>query len=98
MRDHDGQLTFAPRLPSRLQRLSFRLLFRGRRLKVDVNRTRAFYTLLDGRPLEIEHHGQKISISRDTPVERTIPPSAERPTPDQPPGRAPWRRAEPIVT
>jgi alpha,alpha-trehalose phosphorylase len=97
MRDHDGQLSFAPRLPSRLERISFRLLFRGRRLKVDVNRTHAVYTLLDGTPLEIGHHGQGISISRDTPVERPIPPTADRPTPIQPPGRAPWRRAEPIV-
>src|SRR4029450_13823765 len=44
-RGHDGQLAFAPRFPSRLGRLSFRLVFRGRRLKVDVNRTHAFDTL-----------------------------------------------------
>src|SRR6266536_1443014 len=31
MRDHDGKLTFAPRLPARLEHLAFRLLFRGRR-------------------------------------------------------------------
>jgi alpha,alpha-trehalose phosphorylase len=98
MRDHDGQLTFAPRLPSRLGRLSFRLVFRGRRLKVDVNRTHAVYTLLDGTPLEIQHHGQEINISRAKPLERPIPPAAERPTPDQPPGRAPRRRAEALVT
>ncbi len=38
MRDHGGVLTFAPRLPARLERLVFRLLFRGRRLKVEVTR------------------------------------------------------------
>jgi len=36
MRDHGKTLSFAPRLPSRLTRLSFGLLYRGRRLHVDV--------------------------------------------------------------
>ena len=94
MRDHDGQLTFAPRLPSRLERLSFRLLFRGRRLKVDVNRTHAVYTLLDGAPLEIQHHGQKINISRDTAGGACDPSSRRAPDPRSTTGRAPWRRAD----
>jgi alpha,alpha-trehalose phosphorylase len=93
MRDHDGELTFAPRLPARLERLVFRLLFRGRRLKVDVNKAEATYTLLDGDPLEIGHHGQTISISTEEPVARPIPPPVGRPTPKQPHGRAPMRRA-----
>src|SRR5213075_1221888 len=46
MRDHDGNLTFAPRLPPRLERLTFRILFRGRRLKVELDRNAATYTLL----------------------------------------------------
>ena len=36
MRDHDGKLTFAPRLPPRLERLAFRLSVRGSLLKVEV--------------------------------------------------------------
>ena len=51
MRDHDGKLTFAPRLPARLTRLAFRLLFRGRKLEVRVTKHDATYRLLDGRPL-----------------------------------------------
>jgi alpha,alpha-trehalose phosphorylase len=97
MRDHDGQLTFAPRLPSRLERLAFRLRFRGRRLKVDLNNTHAVYTLLDGIPLDVEHHGEKITISSDEPVQRAIPPAADRPTPEQPKGRAPRRRADALA-
>src|SRR5205814_6976018 len=53
MRDHDGVLAFAPRLPARLQRLAFRLLFRGRRLRVEVTRKQATYTLVEGGPLEV---------------------------------------------
>src|SRR5262249_3304838 len=45
MRDHDGSLSFVPRLPPRLERLTFRLLFRGRRLKVEVTKGEAIYML-----------------------------------------------------
>src|SRR5687767_5355209 len=48
MRDHGGVLTFAPRLPARLERLAFRLVFRGRRLKVEVVKGEATYILVDG--------------------------------------------------
>ncbi len=48
MRDHDGALSFAPRLPARLERLAFRLVFRGRRLKVDVTKHEATYTAARG--------------------------------------------------
>jgi len=92
MRDHDGKLSFAPRLPPRLERLTFRILFRGRRLKVDVTRAEASYILLDGPPLEIAHHGETIEITSNAAVTRAIPPAVERPAPEQPPGRAPARR------
>ena len=36
MRDYDGQLSFAPRLPPPLTRLAFRICWRGRRLLVEV--------------------------------------------------------------
>jgi alpha,alpha-trehalose phosphorylase len=92
MRDHDGTLRFAPRLPPRLKHLAFRLLFRGRRLKVDVTKTYATYTLLEGEPLEIGHHGEAVAVSKETPATIPIPPVAERPTPSQPSGRAPVQR------
>jgi alpha,alpha-trehalose phosphorylase len=92
MRDHDGSLTFAPRLPERLSRLAFRLCFRGRRLKVEVESDQARYSLLEGAPLELTHHGQTISVLARKPVTRAIPPPPARDTPMQPPGRAPARR------
>jgi alpha,alpha-trehalose phosphorylase len=94
MRDHNARLTFAPRLPARLERLAFRLLFRGRRLMVDVTQSEATYTILDGPPLEIAHHREAITVSRKKSVTRAIPPAPERPTPSQPPGRAPARRGK----
>ncbi len=93
MRDHDGRLSFAPRLPAQLKRIAFRLLFRGRRLKVEITNTKTVYTLLDGNPLEIVHHGETIGLSPHEPVAQPAILVVERPTPSQPPGRAPSRRA-----
>ena len=94
MRDHGGTLSFAPRLPARLERLAFRLVLRGRRLKVEATKTQSTYTLLDGAPLEIRHHGKAITISADEPVTEANPPAVSRPSPSQPRGRAPARRGE----
>jgi alpha,alpha-trehalose phosphorylase len=94
MRDHDGNLSFAPRLPPQLQRLAFRISFRGRRLEVEVGRSEATYTVLDGSPLEIGHHGEQIEISRGMPVTGAIPALVPRPAPTQPHGRAPARRGD----
>jgi alpha,alpha-trehalose phosphorylase len=95
MRDHGGSLTFAPRLPSRLERLSFRLRFRGRLLHVVATKTQASYTLLEGPQLEIGHHGQAVTVARGDPVVVPIPLPPERPPPTQPAGRTPARRGNP---
>jgi alpha,alpha-trehalose phosphorylase len=92
MRDHDGYLTFAPRLPARLERLVFRLVFRGRKLVVEVTKVGATYTLREGAPLEIAHHGERFVLSPDEPVTHAVPPAPDRPAPTQPPGRVPARR------
>src|SRR5690606_23310145 len=39
MRDHDGEITFAPRLPPDLDRLSFRMTVRGCLIEVTTSRT-----------------------------------------------------------
>ena len=93
MRDHGGKLSFAPRLPPRLERLCFGILFRGRRLRVEVTRAEAGYSLADGSALEITHHGEAIEVTPGAAVTRSIPPVAQRPRPEQPPGRAPAPRS-----
>jgi alpha,alpha-trehalose phosphorylase len=92
MRDHDGSLSFAPRLPARLSRLAFGLCFRGRRLKVEVDHHQARYSLLEGAQLEITHHGETVNVTAEDPVTRTIPAPPAREAPRQPPGRSPARR------
>jgi alpha,alpha-trehalose phosphorylase len=92
MRDHGGSLSFAPRLPERLSRLTFRLCFRGRRTQVEVDHQQARYTLLQGAPLDVAHHGANVTLAPDEPVTRPIPKPPARKAPAQPPGRAPERR------
>ena len=93
MRDHDGSLSFAPRLPRQLSRLAFGLLFRGRRIQVAIAHRQACYTLLQGASLDVTHHGTPVTLVPDEPVTRPIPkPAVPGPAPAQPPGRAPARR------
>jgi alpha,alpha-trehalose phosphorylase len=94
MRDHDGNLTFAPRLPAALTRMAFRLSFRGRRLLVEAGPEHATYSLLSGPPLEIAHHGESALVVADRPISLQIPPSCLPREPiRQPSGRTPARRA-----
>jgi alpha,alpha-trehalose phosphorylase len=95
MRDHDGILSFAPRLPQALSRLTFRVCVRGRRLLVEVGHEQATYSLLDGSSLEIVHHGKKATVKEKRPLTRPIPRPPVRESPSQPPGRAPQRRRPP---
>ena len=62
MRDHDGVLAFAPRLPPRLERLAFGLRFRGRLFHVVVTRDAATYEVQGGDDLELRHHGSAIVV------------------------------------
>src|SRR6185312_9069556 len=62
LRDHGGQLTFHPRLPAALTRLKFRLMFHGTSLRVEVDSSHARYSVVDGQSLEIEHHGERVTV------------------------------------
>jgi alpha,alpha-trehalose phosphorylase len=92
MRDHGGSLSFAPQLPQQMSRLAFRLLFQGRRIRVEVDHQQARYTLLQGASLDVAHHGATVTLTPDKPVTRPIPKPPSREAPAQPPGRAPTRR------
>jgi alpha,alpha-trehalose phosphorylase len=87
-------IRFAPRLPEALSRIAFRLLFRGRRLRVEVIRKSATYTLASGEPLEILHYEKPFTLTMERPVVRELPEVVHRPPPSQPPGRAPLRRPQ----
>jgi alpha,alpha-trehalose phosphorylase len=93
MRDHGGRLSFAPRLPEQLTRLTFGVLHRGRRLRVEVTDSDATYSLTDGHSsLRLLHHDEPVDVTSGEPVRRAIPRLRPQPRPRQPAGRAPQRR------
>jgi alpha,alpha-trehalose phosphorylase len=91
MRVGQDGLAFSPRLPPGLARLSFRMRYRGRIVKVAVRPRAASYSLLEGDPLPITHHGQQVTIAPDE-VTLDIPAAPTPPPPAQPPGRHPQPR------
>ena len=92
-------LRFAPRLPTDLSRLAFRVCYRGRHLSVTVTAATATYELLDGPPLTITHHGSPVELAARS-VALSIPLIEATPAPTQPSGRSPARRtaAQPVPT
>ncbi len=95
MRDFDGTLSFVPRLPRALTRLTFRMIFRGRRLKVDLTPAQASYSLASGRALKISHHGEPLTVRSREPAVAPIPPAPALEAPRQPPGREPGEALRP---
>jgi alpha,alpha-trehalose phosphorylase len=92
MRHHGDSLGFAPRLPPRIQSLTFRVTFLDRLLKVSVNRNRVTYTMARGKPLTFAHYGKEVRLTARRSVVRPIPKLKAGEEPEQPPGRAPARR------
>jgi alpha,alpha-trehalose phosphorylase len=86
MRDHGGQLSFAPRLPDALTRLSFALRWRQSKLRVTVTVNEASYSLEDGSDAELEllHHGEPFTLTTEAaqtfPIKPMRPPATKRPT------------------
>jgi alpha,alpha-trehalose phosphorylase len=92
MRAGAGSLAFSPRLPGGIGMIKFRLRYRGRKLCVTVRPEHALYELLDGKPLEILHHGKEFKLGKKA-VEHGISPVTAGPRPEQPPGREPYNRS-----
>jgi alpha,alpha-trehalose phosphorylase len=94
VRDHGDILSFAPRLPEGLTRLSFTLLRRDMPLQMAVTARSARYRLLATHDtFEISHYGERIRLRGMDLVERDIPPLVAVEPVRQPPGREPSRSA-----
>jgi alpha,alpha-trehalose phosphorylase len=92
MRDHDGTLTFAPRLPPELEGIEFRMSVGGSRIRITIRRDEATYVLFRGGPVRTSHHGKPITLVQDEPLTLPIPPAPRIPPVHPPAGRAPLRR------
>jgi alpha,alpha-trehalose phosphorylase len=92
MRNGDGRLGFAPRLPPGLTRLVLNLCYRGRWLRVTATPTSATYALLAGQPLQLTHYETMLTLTADGPATCPIPQAPVPRRPTQPAGREPLRR------
>jgi alpha,alpha-trehalose phosphorylase len=98
MRDHDGVLSFAPRLPRPIMQLDFALLWRGLRLRVTVEAEQVTYHVRDGESpsgsrIDLLHYGEPVTVEVGDRVCRPIPEAPEPgPPPRQPAGRTPRKR------
>lgn len=68
-----GQLAFAPRLPAAWNGYRFGVRWRGRRVRVAVHPERVEYTLLEGDPLDILHHGETVRLHSGRPAVKATP-------------------------
>ena len=91
LRDHGAMLSFAPRLPADFTGLSFRMVYRGRRIRVDLGRDNARYQLLAGDELEFLHYGELVRLSPAAAEARPYPPLMKPPAVGPPAGRAALR-------
>jgi alpha,alpha-trehalose phosphorylase len=93
MRQRDGSLGFAPRLPEGLDQLAFGIAWQGRQLHVEVTPAATTYRLDDGDTLEISHFGTATTVeAKRSAVCPTPKALAPRTRPVQPRGREPLRR------
>ena len=69
MRDHDGRLSFDPRLPDGWSALTFRLTWRGTRLRVVLRADSLRLTVEDGDlPVPVVVGGTTYTVGEDHPV------------------------------
>ena len=92
LRDHGDTLSFSPRLPPPITRLCIRLLYRGRRLRIEVGPGTTRYELLSGDPLELLHHGDPVTVETGDPAVLSCPDEVPPSPIEPPPEREPLRR------
>ncbi|HEY4007724.1 MAG TPA: glycosyl hydrolase family 65 protein [Pseudonocardia sp.] len=95
MRDHAGELTFAPRLPPGWRRLRFGMTWHSQQLRVTITREEASYDVLDGdRPMRLRHHGEEFTVDVGKQLTLKIPPVVTPAPVHQPAGRPPLSRKQ----
>lgn len=68
LRDDDGALSFAPRLPDAWHRLAFRLRVGASRLRVVVTPAEAKYAVESGPPVGLRHFGEAVTVVSGRPA------------------------------
>ncbi|MDP8953452.1 MAG: family 65 glycosyl hydrolase [Actinomycetota bacterium] len=92
LRDHGDTLAFSPRLPPRITRMCIRLLYRGRRLRIDVGPGTTRYEVLSGEPLELMHFGAPVTVAPGRATDLACPEEVPASSVEPPPQREALRR------
>jgi alpha,alpha-trehalose phosphorylase len=92
LRDHTGEMAFAPTLPDALDRIAFHIVYRDRRLRVEILPEAARSELLSGNSIELIHHGQRFTLHADEPVVLPWSPVPPDGVVSPPRGRSPLQR------
>jgi alpha,alpha-trehalose phosphorylase len=66
----DGVLGFRPVLPRHWTSVTFRLLWRGRLIELEIGLAKVTYTLLQGLPVEVHHFGAPFLLNGVVELER----------------------------
>jgi alpha,alpha-trehalose phosphorylase len=72
LRDSDGSVCFAPRLPADWDRLRFRVQVRGKVIEVDMTQADTTYRLLEGHGLMIRHFDEELRLVHGTAQRRPV--------------------------
>jgi alpha,alpha-trehalose phosphorylase len=74
MREHNGRITFDPRLGKRIEGLRFQLTIQGQLLSVDIEgrKGQATYLLREGSGLTIGHLDEELKLQPGSPVLRAF--------------------------
>ncbi len=77
MRDHNGSITFDPRLPEDWERLVFRVSLRGTRVRVEVVHGSIAFAVEEGESTTLAVRDHHVTVTAGTPV--TVPLTGQGP-------------------
>lgn len=79
MRDHNGELTFDPRLPADWPALTFRMCVRGSRLLVEITQDEARFSIVDGvGEIPLDVRGTSYLVTPKAPLVVPLPDQGAR--------------------
>ena len=67
MRDHNGVITFDPRLPSSWTGLTFQITLRGTRVRVNLTREEICFQVVEGDTADVYVRGKRVVVRAGTP-------------------------------
>ena len=67
MRDHNGMITFDPRLPSSWTGLTFQITLRGTRVRVNLTREEICFEVVEGDTADLYVRGKRVVVTAGTP-------------------------------